>query len=370
MHIFGEGVDGPADAGTLTIRDENVGDRPGFGSDAEPEGAPRSSRRIHGIGKIRRKPDRTHARRLRGRLGAGAAVVAVFLVFVAAFNLAQPPSFSTSPRVHDRPAKIHEPLSASVVRTVDTSRWFHPSPDPSGIAYRPASDVIFVADSEVDETSLFEGSNVWMTDPRLHPMGSWSTIAFSSEPSDIALAHRTLLVMDDETHDVNFVRKGRDLVWGTPDDIVSSVSTIGYGVEDPEGIAFGRGHLFIADGDGRVFEIEPNANRFVGGGDVVRVLDVSRFGLTDPEGVAYDGQNQLVYVIDRQGLLLRIYPNWTKVETIDTVEIPWVSPSGITVAPASDDPSEMHLYVAARGTDNDVDPAENDGRIFELALAG
>jgi hypothetical protein len=28
----------------------------------------------------------------------------------------------------------------------------------------------------------------------------------------------------------------------------------------------------------------------------------------------------------------------------------------------------MHLYVAARGIDNSVDPGENDGRIFELAL--
>jgi DNA-binding beta-propeller fold protein YncE len=311
--------------------------------------------------------------RFRRRLLGGAALIAVVLALIAAFRLAQPPPSSASPGVRYQPPKKDEPLSASVVRKVNTSRWFRPSPDPSGIAYQPASGVMFVVDSEVDETSRFEGSNVWMTDSRMHPMGSWSTMRFTSEPSDITVRppYRTLLVVDDETHDVDFVRKGRDGVWGTADDIVSSLSTTAYGVEDPEGVAFGRGHLFIADGDGNVFEIGPNANGFRGGGrasGVVRMLDVSGFGLTDPEGLAYDAQDGFVYVIDRQGLLLRIHPNWRKVEPIDTVEIPWVSPSGITFAPASDDPSKMHLYVAARGIDNSVDPGENDGRIFELAL--
>src|SRR4029079_1704540 len=121
-----------------------------------------------------------------------------------------------------------------------------------------------------------------------------------------------------------------------------------YGVEDPEGIAFGRGHLFIADGDGAVFEIAPDANGFkdrANDRNVVRVLDVSGFGLTDPEGLAYDDRDGSVYVIDRQGLLLRIHPNGKKVETINTVEIPSISPSGITFAPASDGSSDTHLYV-------------------------
>ena len=312
-----------------------------------------------------------------GRLVTGAVIaafVAVILALIALFRLAQPPTLSASPGGPDHLAKSKRPLIASLVRTVDTSRWFRPSPDPSGLAYQPVSGVIFVVDSEVDEASLFAGSNVWITDLRIHPKGSWSTMAFISEPSDIAIRPpRTVLVMDDETHDVDFIRRGGDLVWGTRDDIVSSLSTTGYGVEDPEGVAFGRGHLFIADGHGAVFEIDPNGDRFDGGrgvgADVVRVLDVSRYGLHDPEGVAYDDEEGFVYVIDRQGLLVRIHPNWKKVEPI-IVEAPMMSPSGITLAPASDDPSEMHLYVTARGIDNNVDASENDGRIFELALNG
>lgn len=56
------------------------------------------------------------------------------------------------------------------------------------------------------------------------------------------------------------------------------------------------------------------------------------------------------------------------VTTIDTAEIGLHSPAGLAWGPASTDPSINHLYIADRVVDNDYDPNENDGRIFEISF--
>ena len=43
-----------------------------------------------------------------------------------------------------------------------------------------------------------------------------------------------------------------------------------------------------------------------------------------------------------------------------------VRPSGVTIAPGSENPVLRNYYVTDRGVDNDVDPLENDGRLFEV----
>jgi hypothetical protein len=45
-----------------------------------------------------------------------------------------------------------------------------------------------------------------------------------------------------------------------------------------------------------------------------------------------------------------------------------VAPGDLTWAPASTGSEEDHIYLAARGIDNDSDPSENDGKIYELAI--
>ena len=47
---------------------------------------------------------------------------------------------------------------------------------------------------------------------------------------------------------------------------------------------------------------------------------------------------------------------------------PTVAPSDIAVAPASAGSGATHLYVSDRGVDNNDNPNENDGKIFELTL--
>ena len=304
-------------------------------------------------------------------IAAGLATIAVIALMRIADAPRAPSAADTS---EPRGAGDAAPLHASLVRKIASSEWFRPSPDPSGIAYQRASGEFTVVDSEVDEgRSLYRGSNVWMTDGHVHPTRSWSTMAFSSEPSDVAWGpRRTLIMSDDETHQVLFVRKGPDLRWGTTDDVISSLGVTAYGVGDPEGIAFGRGRLFVADGDGALAEIDPGANGFDGpspaGDDVVRILDLEPYGVDDPEGVAYDARDGSVYVVTRVGQLVRVHRDWRAVDDIDVAEIPMIWPAGITFGPSLDG-SATHLYISARGVDNGADPSENDGRIFEIALS-
>jgi hypothetical protein len=41
-------------------------------------------------------------------------------------------------------------------------------------------------------------------------------------------------------------------------------------------------------------------------------------------------------------------------------------PAGLALAPSSEDPSQMSLYIVDRGVDNDSNPNENDGKVYEF----
>ena len=49
----------------------------------------------------------------------------------------------------------------TLVQTIDTSTYSPSSPDPSGIVYMPAQDRLLISDSEVNETGLYQGFNLF-----------------------------------------------------------------------------------------------------------------------------------------------------------------------------------------------------------------
>ncbi|MEJ2737712.1 MAG: PKD domain-containing protein, partial [Anaerolineae bacterium] len=54
------------------------------------------------------------------------------------------------------------------------------------------------------------------------------------------------------------------------------------------------------------------------------------------------------------------------VRWIDTSAADSRRPAGLTCAPGSQNPSAMNIYMTDRGTDNNDDPTENDGKVYEL----
>jgi hypothetical protein len=121
-----------------------------------------------------------------------------------------------------------------------------------------------------------------------------------------------------------------------------------------------------------VFRVDPGANgTFQGGGDdVITQFDVAAMGQSDPEGIDYDPATGHLWVISNDDAtpILEVTPGGVAVRSID-LTFSVVAPGGLAIAPASSG-SGNHVYVADRGVDNNNDPTENDGRIYEIEVTG
>jgi DNA-binding beta-propeller fold protein YncE len=279
-------------------------------------------------------------------------------------------SLSSGPTIPSGTRQLHIELDG----LIDTSRWSPPSSDPSGLAYDPRTGLVVVTDGEVDEQRTFDGANVWEITLAGEVRRSWLT-SFTDEPSDVAVDPKTghRFVTDDVDRRVFEIDPGADGTFGTADDRRTGFDTSTFGCFDPEGIAYGDGNLFIADGLGaQIFRIAPGPDeRFNGAGplgdDIITSFDVGALGQADPEDVAFDqGSGHLLVVSnDRRSPLSEVTVDGALVGTADLSSIGVLAPAGIAVIPTADG---SRVMIADRGLDNAVDPRENDGRLFVLRL--
>lgn len=270
-------------------------------------------------------------------------------------------------------------ISPEHVRTTSTAAWDPPSADPTGVAHDSARGVLLVTDSEVDERLSREEANVWIVTPA---GGMREAIAFSPsiELTDAAvdLDSGRIFLADDGRKLIHVWEPGVDGLLGTPDDRTIRFSTSVFGCEDPEGLAFGQGTLFIADGAGRrVFRLAPGPNGTFEGihprsDDEVTSFDVGRLGLDDPEGIEYRPDRGTLLVMDREdaGPVLEVSTAGGLLRRYDLEGIGLRSPSGLAIGPSSDDPERHSLYIVDRGVDNAVHPGELDGQLVEVRWPG
>ena len=272
-------------------------------------------------------------------------------------------------------------LTVSLVHVIATSKWSPPSPDPIGLAYLASSRQMVVVDSEVDETKLFQGANVFMMTLAGKVKRSFSTTPYSNEPTDVATGRRSkvLFISDDNQNKVFIVKRGADRTLGTADDRVTSFSGNPFHAGDPQGLAFVKGDLFIANGHDNhnipaIFRVDKGQNgKFdgpsPGGDDVVTKIDTAPLGLNDPEDVAYDPQAKHLFIVSStERLIAETTLDGKLLNLIDISFTGIQAPAGIALAPGSNDRSVQHIYVADRGLDNNPHPNENDGLIVELAI--
>jgi hypothetical protein len=269
--------------------------------------------------------------------------------------------------------------TAVLVRTTLTSQYSPPSPDPSGIGYAAHLGKLVIVDGEVDEMSIYAGANVFETTPAGSLSRAWTTLPFSDEPTGAAYnpANRHLFISDDDARQINEVDPGPDGLYRTADDRVTKFDTDVFGSKDPEGIAYdvASGALFIADGvNAQVYRVAPGSNGvFDGvspaGDDQVTSFDTQVHGLVDPEGIAYDSDFRYLYVVgDPSNLVFHFTTTGTVVRTVDISAADARKPAGLEYAPGSATPSSKKLYIVARGVDNDSDPKENDGKLYEFSV--
>jgi uncharacterized protein YjiK len=270
-------------------------------------------------------------------------------------------------------------VGAVLERTTQTSLYDPPSPDPAGVAYLPGPDRLLISDSEVDEMPQYFGGNLFETTLGGGLVRALSTLSYSSEPTDVAYDPFTMhvFVSDDNSKKVFDVDPGADGLYDTADDSVTEFSVSGFGSQDPEGITFDawRGHLFVVDGLGEeVYDISPGTNGLFdgpppGGDDQMGHFDTTGLGILDPEGIEFNAENSHLYVLSsRDDIIAETTTSGDLVRYIDVSAAGARMAAGLAYAPASAVPGQWNLYIVDRGADNNSDPDENDGKLYELSF--
>jgi hypothetical protein len=262
---------------------------------------------------------------------------------------------------------------ASLVRVTLTSSWPTRSPDPMGLTYNPKTRKLLISDSEVDEIpSLWKGKNLFVAKRGGRLLATGTFKKFTHEPEDLAWdgKDQALFVTDDDLDRVFRVGRGKDKKLGTRDDVVITVlHTHRFGSFDPEGLAWRGGRkpmLIVSDSTNRrVYKVQRGRDRRFGTrDDIVKSFGTHKYGFTTAEDVAVRGKH-LFIVSSRQTFILETTLKGGLVKKIDISGLGIKSASGITFAPGTDG-GRSRLYLTASGVDNNVDPNENDGRLFEL----
>ncbi len=259
----------------------------------------------------------------------------------------------------------------------DTHEWatnVYPSGDPAGLGWNPFTRTLFLVDSEADESPYFSNDNMLELNTRGERLATISLASFTKEPTGVAFGvdpntgQHLMFVTDDDKKKV-LVLDATDPLHPT---LIRSFSTTGLDstVIDTEDVTINpqTGNLYIAG------ELTHSIYEVTQAGDLVRKIELPD-PITNPEGIAYDVQNNVFYVVGffSQNVFKVSADTGQILETItDLAKRPnpyndgrGLYPKGVELAPSSDDPSKMSLWVADYGYDQHATP---DGRLFEIPL--
>jgi len=316
-----------------------------------------------------------YLRHYRTNLVVGALIVVWLCSQVA---LARRPSLlARSDTVGQVDAPAMSPFSSSLVRTIDTAAWSPPSPDPSGLTYLPNRNTLLLSDSEVEETvnsiSHFAGANLWEVTlsgsvvrtanvSKIAP----TVVPMTNEPTGVAWnpTNGHVFFTDDDKRKVWDLAPGLDEEVGTADDSSTSFDTLAAGSDDPAGITLDTWHnqLFVVDGANK------EVYQYTASGSLMGQFDVERYRVVDPESIEFNPNSGTLFILSshRNPIIIETTTEGMLLRTIDVSAAHTIAPAGLAYAPASDESGVWHFYLADRGVDNDTDPAENDGKVFEM----
>jgi hypothetical protein len=278
-------------------------------------------------------------------------------------------------------------LPTTLVHIIDTSIavWSPSAPDPAGADFWPHTGRLLIADSEVDEMpNYFTGKNVFDATLAGELVSTCSTTnlsrtGFSNEPTGLAIdpIHDRIYYSDDDSNKIFEVSLGSDNTFCTSDDVLTTVNVGSvYNIQDAEDIAYGNNTVFVAGGsDAEVYIIPLGADGKLGGGNdgPMTHFDTASLGFNILEGLGYNqGSGTLLLLSDGDadkylgeattaGVLLNVYNlNYSGLSHREDV----------TYAPGSQNPLVKNMYVVDRGADNDSNPSENDGQVWEINISG
>jgi hypothetical protein len=276
-------------------------------------------------------------------------------------------------------------LPGTLVHTIDTSKpaWNPSAPDPAGIDYLPLTNRLFITDSEVEEMpNYYQGKNAYQSTMSGTLTNTCDTTSYTDEPTGVAINpnNNHIFISDDtgSSDRVFEVSLGPDGTYCTGDDSVTSTNVNSlYNISDAEDVAYGENAVFVAGGiSAEVYKIPLGANGVLGGGDdgPMTHFDTASLGFTDLEGIGYNLVNGTLFMIStvgserylgetsKTGTLLRAY-DLSFMGTAGNLR------SDVTYAPSSQNPAFKNIYIVSRAVDNDIDPKENDGKVWEVQIS-
>lgn len=270
----------------------------------------------------------------------------------------------------DELIEASNPPDVTVVRTIDTSAFSTPSSDPTAVLLLPAPNRFLIADSEIEETLDFRGANLFYMSVAGSLTLTATTTSFSDEPTGLAYnpANQYLYIADDVDNRIYEMQgPGADGIYGTNDESLTSFLTTNIGSNDPEGLDFatigGVDHLFLVDGtNNTVYVIQPGPNGIFNGGgdDVISSFNSEDIGITSMEGIAYNKANKSLFIAGTPKVrLAEVTLTGELIRLLDTSNALPEKPSGLDFGPGAN-PS---LYMADRVIDN-----VNDGKLYEFQL--
>jgi hypothetical protein len=273
-------------------------------------------------------------------------------------------------------------LPTSLVHLIDTSNaaWNPSAPDPSGVDYWPLTGRLVIVDSEVDEMpNYFVGKNVYQSTTSGTLVSTCSTTSFTNEPTGVAVNpnNNRIYITDDDANKLHEVSLGPDGIYCTADDGLTTVNVGSvYNIQDAEDVAYGSNTIFIAGGDAaEVYRIPLGPNGVLGGGDdgAMTHFDTAVLGFHDLEGIDYNADSGTLFIVSTQGnenylgettisgTLIRVY-DLSFMGTSANIR------SDVSYALSSQNPAIKNIYIASRGLDNDSNPNENDGKVWEINI--
>ncbi len=274
-------------------------------------------------------------------------------------------------------------LPTTLVHVIDTSHaaWNPSAPDATGIDYWPYTGNLLMADSEVEEMPAYwQGSNVFQFTRSGTLLSTCSTLAFTREPTGLAInpSNNHIFFSDDGDDLIYEVSIGADGNYCTADDTVTETDLADlYGISDAEDVAYGNNTIFVAGGSAaEVYIIPLGANHVLGGGDdgAMTHFDTSILGFNILEGLGYNADNGTLLILSTKaadkylgetttsGALLRAYDLAAYTGLTHREDV--------TFAPGSQNSGIKNLYITDRGVDNNQDPNENDGEVYEISIGG
>ncbi len=180
---------------------------------------------------------------------------------------------------------VNPPLSPAVVAIHNAVPYG--SGDPSGIAYVPGLDILFIADSESDELPYFSQINLFATRLDGTFIDSFSMRGFTREPTGLAYNpfNGFLYVSDDDADKIFIIDPTNPTVK------IGEIDLKPYNITDAEDpvIDPNNGHIYMLDGITKSF-IELTAT-----GAMVDTF-VFPSAIKDAEGLAYDPVDDVFYV--------------------------------------------------------------------------